>query len=75
MLSAVLVSPFALLKSDLSRLTERLSDKRADAEYSSGLPHTALALFIFCISEPACLHLLETLVGESRRYLRTPLRG
>ena len=48
---------------------DRLKDwktdgRRADAEYSSVIPHAALALFIFCISEPA--HLLTTVVNFGR---------
>lgn len=41
--------------------------QREDAEYSSVIPHAALALFIFCISKPACLQ--TTVVNISRRIM------
>lgn len=74
MLSAVLVSPFALLKSDPSRLTERLIDKEQMQNIQvEFLTLPSLCLYSVSVNQLVSrLQLLETLAGQSRRYLRTP---
>lgn len=64
MLSTVLASLLRPKKSDLSRPTEKTDRQRADAGYLSVIPYAALCLFIFCISEQACL--LTTVVNIGR---------
>lgn len=65
--------PVTPLFSDLSRLTERLMEKDWMQNIQAQFLNAALALFIFCVSAPACPP--TTVVSIDRRVMPLSVHG